>query len=230
MSGKILVVDDDCETSELLAFNLVNEGFEVQCVSSAKEALEQLSPEHVLILLDVMMEGMSGYKMAETLRRNKNEVPIIFLTAKDGENDMLTGFSVGADDYIVKPFSVKEVIARVRAVLRRRTMNTPSQQEGHKLVFKDIVIDLDKKELILAGEEIVLTKTEFEILTMLAMNTERVFSRENIIGKVWSETPYITERTVDVHITRLRKKLGNHASLIVNRAGYGYRFILPEDT
>ncbi|MDR3129773.1 MAG: response regulator transcription factor [Tannerellaceae bacterium] len=230
MNGKILVVDDDYDASELLAFNLVNEGFEVQCVSSAKEALEDLGPEHVLILLDVMMEGMSGYRMAETLRRNGNEVPIIFLTAKDGENDMLTGFSVGADDYIAKPFSMKEVIARVRAVLRRRIIHTPSQKKDRKLVFKDIVIDLDKKELILADEEIVLTKTEFEILTTLAENPERIFSRENIISKVWSETPYITERTVDVHITRLRKKLGEHASLITNRAGYGYRFILPEDT
>ncbi|MDR3127084.1 MAG: response regulator transcription factor [Tannerellaceae bacterium] len=226
MGNKILVVDDDSDTGELLAFNLANEGFEVQCVCSAREGLEKISRDHALILLDVMMEGMSGYKMAETLRRGGNEVPIIFLTAKDGENDMLTGFSVGADDYIVKPFSVKEVIARVRAVLRRRSAE--NVQESNKLVFKDVVIDLDKKQFILSGEEIVLTKTEFEIISTLAMNPERIFSRENIISKVWSETPYITERTVDVHITRLRKKLGGYGWLIANRPGYGYRFILPE--
>ncbi|MDR3137450.1 MAG: response regulator transcription factor [Tannerellaceae bacterium] len=227
MGEKILVVDDDCEASELLAFNLANEGFEVQCVSSAKEALKQLSPEHAIILLDVMMEGLSGYKMAEAVRRNQNDIPIIFLTAKDKENDMLTGFSVGGDDYIAKPFSVKEVIARVRAVLKRRPTNKSS--EKRRLEYKNIVVDFDKKEFILSGKEVILTKTEFELLTMLLKNPDKIFSREALIKRLWSKTPYVTERTVDVHITRLRKKLGAHASMIVNRAGYGYKFILPDD-
>jgi DNA-binding response OmpR family regulator len=229
MGNKILVVDDDRDICELLAFNLSNEGFDVRCVLSAEEAMKKLNTDYALILLDVMMKGMSGYKMAENLRRDGNDIPIIFLTAKGSENDMLTGFSVGADDYISKPFSVKEVIARVRAVLKRRSGVSPPGK-SFQMVFENITIDLDTKEVILAGEKILLTKTEFEVLIVLAANPGRIFSRENIINKVWSETPFVTERTVDVHITRLRKKLGKYASLISNRAGYGYRFTLPEST
>ncbi|MDR2791978.1 MAG: response regulator transcription factor [Tannerellaceae bacterium] len=228
MGSKILVVDDDRDICEVLAFNLSNEGFEIQCAFSAEEAMEKLRADCALILLDVMMKGVSGYKMAENLRRDGNDVPIIFLTAKDSENDMLTGFSVGADDYISKPFSIKEVIARVRAVLKRRSGISPSAKP-RQLIFENITIDLDKKEVILAGKKVRLTKTEFEVLIVLAANPDRIFSRENILDKVWSETPFVTERTVDVHITRLRKKFGQYASLISNRAGYGYRFTLPED-
>ncbi|MDR1698228.1 MAG: response regulator transcription factor [Prevotellaceae bacterium] len=221
MSNKILIVDDERDICEILEFNLANEGYEVTCVHSAEEALSKLEPDHSLILLDVMMGGMSGYKMAETLRRQKNEIPIIFLTAKDAENDMLTGFSVGADDYISKPFSIKEVLARVKVVLKRRGTE---KQNSRKLVFDDISIDLETKEVTIGTEKIELTKTEFELLALLATQSEKVFSREEIISKVWRETPYITERTVDVHITRLRKKLGNNAGLISNRSGFGYRF------
>ena len=225
MSEKILIVDDDRNICEILEFNLKSEGFEVECAYSAEDAFKKLSDNFALILLDVMMGGMSGYKMAEKLRNKGNFIPIIFLTAKDTENDMLTGFSVGGDDYISKPFSIKEVIARVKAVIKRLN---PTMFRGHKsdkkLVLTDFIIDFEIKELLINGNPVVLTKTEFEILALLAENPERVFSREDIIGRVWVETPYITERTVDVHITRLRKKLGNHASLITNRSGYGYRF------
>lgn len=223
MAERILIVDDDRNICEILEFNLKNEGFEVVCTYSAEEAVKKLSVEYALILLDVMMGGMSGYKLAEKLRAEGNQIPIIFLTAKDTENDMLTGFSVGGDDYISKPFSIKEVIARIKAVAKRLKASTGKKQE-HKLVFDDFIIDFEVKELIVKGEKVILTKTEFEILALLAENPERVFSREDIIDKVWKETPYITERTVDVHITRLRKKLGTHASLITNRSGYGYRF------
>ncbi len=219
--SKILIVDDERDICEILEFNLANEGYEVTCVHSAEEALSKLDPDYSLILLDVMMGGMSGYKMAETLRRQKNEIPIIFLTAKDAENDMLTGFSVGADDYISKPFSIKEVLARVKVVLKRRGTE---KQNTRRLVFDNISIDLETKEVTIETEKIELTKTEFELLALLATQSEKVFSREEIISKVWRETPYITERTVDVHITRLRKKLGNHAGLISNRSGFGYRF------
>lgn len=172
-----------------------------------------------------MMGGMSGYKLAETLRKNGNQVPIIFLTAKDTENDMLTGFSVGGDDYLSKPFSIKEVVARVKAVLKRQNNENDSLKKGNgKLVFDDIIIDTEIKEVVIGSEKIILTKTEFEILLLLATNPERIFSRDEIIDKAWQETSYITERTVDVHITRLRKKLGNRASIISNRPGYGYRF------
>jgi Response regulators consisting of a CheY-like receiver domain and a winged-helix DNA-binding domain len=223
--NKILIVDDEPNICEILEFNLANEGYETTTAHSAEDALDKLTSEHSLILLDVMLGGISGYKFAETLRRNGNQTPIIFLTAKDTENDMLTGFSVGGDDYISKPFSIKEVLARVKAVLKRkkRAEKEPAD-EKHKLVFNDIIIDLNLKELQISSEKIILTKTEFEVLVLLAENPDRVFSREEIIAKIWSETPYITERTVDVHITRLRKKLGDYSKLISNRSGYGYRF------
>jgi DNA-binding response OmpR family regulator len=229
MAEKILVVDDGKNICEILEFNLLNEGYEVECACSAEEALEKLRPEHSLILLDIMMGGMSGYKMAEKLRKEKNPVPIIFLTAKDTENDMLTGFSVGCDDYISKPFSVKEVIARVKAVLKRAehrkngdAADTP--QPENKLVFEDLTIDFDTKELIIGEKIIPLTRTEFDIFTLLASRPSRVFGRDDIIDSIRKDAPYITERTIDVHIGRLRKKLGDKATLIVSRPGYGYRF------
>jgi DNA-binding response OmpR family regulator len=220
--GNILIVDDEADICEILAFNLANEGYNVTCAHSAEEALELLSPDCSLILLDVMMGGMSGYKMAERLRREGNTVPIIFLTAKDTENDMLTGFSVGGDDYISKPFSLKEVIARVKAVLRRQNIERPAPDT--RLVFGNLTVDLALKEAFIEGVNIGLTKTEFEILTLLASNPMRTFSREDMIERLWKDSPYITERTVDVHITRLRKKMGGLSGLISSRSGYGYRF------
>jgi DNA-binding response OmpR family regulator len=222
MPQKILIVDDEAVICEVLKFNLANEGFDIDCAGSAEEAIRKLTPDHSLILLDVMMGGMSGYKLTEKLRQKKNQIPIIFLTAKDSENDMLTGFSVGGDDYISKPFSIKEVVARVKAVLKRT--ETQGERPNRKLVFNDIVIDMELKELIIGENKILLTKTEFELVVLLSENPERIYSREEIIDRVWKDTPYITERTVDVHITRLRKKLGEKASLISNRAGFGYRF------
>jgi len=219
---KILIVDDERDICEILEFNLANEGYEVECAYSAEEALDKLTPNHSLILLDVMMGGMSGYKMAEKLRKEGNITPIIFLTAKDTENDMLTGFSVGADDYISKPFSIKEVAARVKAVAKR--LSIQANKTDGKIIIGDIVIALEIKELTLNNEKITLTKTEFEILALLAQNQDRVFSRAEIINRIWNETTFITERTIDVHITRLRKKMGNYSNVITNKSGYGYRF------
>jgi len=223
---KILVVDDEPVICEILEFNLVNEGYEVSCAHSAEEALKQLLPDHSLILLDIMMSGMSGYKLAELLRQRKNKIPIIFLTAKDTENDMLTGFSVGGDDYISKPFSIKEVLARVRAVMKRSEQL--DEKPKNKLVFGNLLIDLELKEFSIDDKKVPLTKTEFEIILLLSENPERIFSRAEIIDKLWKETPYITERTVDVHITRLRKKLGDKSSIIANRPGFGYRFNISD--
>ena len=226
---KILIVDDEPDICEILSFNLSNEGLDVKTAYSAEEALELVTPDLSLILLDIMMEGMSGYKMAEKLRNEGNQIPIIFLTAKRTENDMLTGFSVGADDYIAKPFSVKEVIARIKALLKRSESITKKEKTATSLEFDSLVIDLASKELFIDKELINLTKTEFEILALLANNPTRIFSREDIINVVWVETPYITERTVDVHITRLRKKMKEHSSLITSRSGYGYRFNISDE-
>lgn len=228
MGNKILIVDDEKDICEILEFNLSNEGFDVELAYSAEEALKKLNPDFSLILLDVMMGGMSGYKMAEKLRKEGNNIPIVFLTAKDTENDMLTGFSVGGDDYISKPFSIKEVIARIKAVVKRLEVKKNTRESTTELTFAGIVINMDKKELTVDGEKVALTKTEFEILALLATNVDKVFSREDIIQTVWRETPYITERTVDVHIARLRKKMGEYSSLIANRSGYGYRFNIGE--
>lgn len=219
---KILVVDDEEDLCEILQFNLESEGYVVDIANSAEQALKILSDEHQLILLDVMMEGMSGFKMAEKLRRDLHKtIPIIFLTAKDTENDMLTGFSIGGDDYIAKPFSIKEVSARVKAVLKRTGIagTTTGQEE---ITIGDLVINTVTKNVTLKGQAILLTKKEFEILSILAKSPNRIFSREEILGRVWEDDGYVLERTVDVHITRLRKKLGEFGKHIANRSGYGY--------
>jgi DNA-binding response OmpR family regulator len=225
MAEKILVVDDDKDICEILSFNLANEGYEADCAHSAEEALQKLTPGYSLLLLDVMMGDMSGYKLAETLRHSGNMTPVIFLTAKDTENDMLTGFSVGGDDYISKPFSLKELMARIKAVLRR---TAAVKEKGDQLVFDTVVIDIATKEVVIDHKTMPLTKTEFEILALLASNPSRVFRREDIIDLLWKDALYTTERTIDVHVTRLRKKLGAHASLVSSRSGYGYRFNVPE--
>ena len=225
MGEKILLVDDDKDICEILAFNLSNEGYQVDYAYSAEDALKKFTPDYSLILLDVMMGGMSGYKMAEQLRHNSYSVPIIFLTAKDTENDMLTGFSVGGDDYISKPFSIKELVARIKAILKR---TAGVKEKNNRLVFGDVVVDLETKEVIAGLKVIAFTKTEFEILALLATNPAKIFRREDIIDRVWKDALYTTERTIDVHITRLRKKLGAYASIISSRSGYGYRFNIPE--
>ena len=221
---KILLVDDDRNISEILEFNLKNEGYEVESVFSAEDALKLHVADFNLILLDVMMGGMSGFKMAEKLRNENITVPIIFLTAKDTENDMLTGFSVGGDDYIPKPFSIKEVIARVKAVLKRSGASSNNLSTENVLSVGGLAIDFEFKEVFIDGDKIELTKTEFEVLSLLARNPEKLFSRERMIDTIWRESPYVTERTVDVHIARLRKKMKKYANLITNRSGYGYRF------
>jgi DNA-binding response OmpR family regulator len=218
---KIFIVDDDPNICEILSYNLTNEGYETVSAYSAEEALGKLSSDFALILLDIMMGGMSGYQFARTVRSLGNEIPIIFLTAKNTENDMLTGFSVGGDDYISKPFSLKEVSARVKALLKRRQA---APVQANKFIFKDVVIDFDIKEVTIAGKSAGVTKTEFEVLSFLARNQGYIYSREELINHIWEKTPYITERTVDVHITRLRRKLGAYALLISNKSGYGYRF------
>lgn len=222
--NKILLVDDDKNISEILEFNLKSEGFEVDSVYSAEEALKKPLKEYQLLLLDVMMGGMSGYKLAEQIRKEKITVPIIFLTAKDTENDMLTGFSVGGDDYISKPFSIKEVIARIKAVLKRSSMTTSEEAITKLIKIGVLTLDLDAKEVQLEGEKISLTKTEFELLALFVQKPDTLFSRERIIDIIWKETPYITARTVDVHLVRLRKKLGKYSDAITSRTGYGYRF------
>lgn len=224
MEKKILVVDDEAGIREIIQFNLENAGFEVDCASSAEEALEKLGQEHCLILLDVMMSGMSGFRMAEVLRKEKNnQIPVIFLTAKTDQNDLLTGFSAGGDDYIPKPFSINEVIARVRAVLKR-TERTVESNSSDMIEAGAVRIDVSRKLVYVEGESVVFSKKEFEVLTLLASHSGQIYSREDIINELWKDAPYVLDRTVDVHIARIRSKLGNCKNYIVNRTGFGYIF------
>lgn len=221
MAQRILVVDDEPDLREILQCNLENAGYEVDTAESAEEALHKLSPEHDLILLDVMLGGMSGFRMANKLRNElKLHTPIIFLTAKDTENDLLTGFSAGGDDYISKPFSLHEVLARIKAVLRR----TKKAPEHTELRAGNLLIDFAKKMVYAEGQEVRLSPKEFGILRLLAQQPGRVYSREEILAEVWHGDSYVLDRTVDVHIARVRRKLGESAYHITNRQGYGYCF------
>lgn len=222
---RILVVDDEEDLCEILKFNLENEGYEVDTANSAEDALKMDIDSYSLLLLDVMMGEISGFKMANILKKDKKaaKVPIIFITAKDTENDTITGFNLGADDYISKPFSLREVMARVKAVLRR-TANAETEQVPEQISYQTLVIDITKKKVSIDEQEIQLTKKEFEILFLLLQNKGRVFSREDILSRIWSDEVYVLDRTIDVNITRLRKKIGLYGKYIVTRLGYGYCF------
>lgn len=222
MENRILIVDDEAGIREILQFNLENAGFEVDCASSAEEALEILDNRHSLILLDVMMGGMSGFRMAEVLRNERdNQIPIIFLTARSSENDLLTGFSSGGDDYISKPFSIQEVIVRVKAVLKRSAVLS---QTGNMLEVGAVKIDMQTKMVYVNGEAVVFSKKEFEILSLLASHPGQIYSRDDMISELWKDAPYVLDRTVDVHIARIRSKLGTCKNYLTNRTGYGYVF------
>lgn len=220
MEEKILVVDDEKDICDILQFNLENEGYQVDLANSAEEALSILTDKHDLIILDVMMAGMSGFKMAERLRKDGKSVPIIFLTAKNTENDMLTGFSLGGDDYMSKPFSVKELIARVKSVLKRARLNRKEPQTLWQ--HEGLTIDILNNKVTIDDVEVSLTKKEFEILSLLSQTSPNVYTRSEILNQVWGDNEFVLDRTVDVHITRLRKKLGEYSSIIVNRSGFGY--------
>lgn len=222
---RILVVDDEEDLCEILKFNLEIEGYDVDTANSAEEALKLDLPKYNLLLLDVMMGEISGFKMARMLKKNPEtaNIPIIFITAKDTENDTITGFNLGADDYISKPFSLREVQARVKAVLRRTGANG-TEEKPQLLQYQGLSIDVEKKKVCIDTQEVALTKKEFEILLLLMQNKGRVFSREDILSKVWQDEVYVLDRTIDVNITRLRKKIGAYGKYIVTRLGYGYCF------
>ena len=245
--ARILVIDDEEDICEILQYNLERAGYQVKTVLSAEEALSEIAAKRYdLLLLDIMLGGISGLKLAKLLRQDyKNNVPIIFVTALDTEDDILKGFSTGGDDYISKPFSVNEVIARVGAVLSRsgRKIQTEtsssswkradggapaaqqvSSEEASKTFFDFGCLRVDSAEnhVIADGTEVFLTRKEMDILLLLARSAGKIFSREDILKKVWKDDGFVLQRTVDVHIARLRKKLGKAGELIQNRSGYGY--------
>jgi DNA-binding response OmpR family regulator len=222
----VLVVDDEEDLCEILQFNLEIDGYQVDVAYSAEEALSKDLSIYNLFLLDVMMGEMSGFKMARLLRENPATagIPIVFLTAKDTENDKLIGFNIGADDYISKPFSIREVQARVKAILRRVDVVKPADEQKVDLVYDQLTMSLENKKVSLHGVEVAFTKKEFEMLKLFLENKNRVFTREEILSRVWSDEVIVLDRTIDVNITRLRKKIGEYGKNIITRLGYGYCF------
>lgn len=222
---RILVVDDEEDLCEILQFNLETEGYQVDVAYSAEEALQKKITDYNLLLLDVMMGEMSGFKMGRSVRENPKTaaIPIIYLTAKDSETDRLTGFNIGADDYISKPFSIREVLARVKAVIRR--VEAPKTvAKVDELTYEKLIMHLDHKKVLLDGVEVPFTKKEYEILKLFLENKNRVFSRDEMLTRVWTDEVIVLDRTIDVNITRLRKKIGPYGKNIVTRLGYGYCF------
>lgn len=222
---RILVVDDEQDLCEILKFNLETEGYEVETAGSAEEALTLDLTSFDLLLLDVMMGEMSGFALARKLKSEEStkDIPIIFLTARDTENDTVTGFNLGADDYISKPFSIREVLVRVRAVLRR-TADSQGQSQPSVLKYQGLELNLDNKTVSIDGEQVPFTKTEFELLRTLLEEKGRVFSRQELINRIWPQDVLVLDRTVDVNITRLRKKIGRFSKCIITRLGFGYFF------
>lgn len=224
-NSRILVVDDEQDLCEILKFNLETEGYVVETANSAEEAMTMDISSFKLLLLDVMMGEMSGFAMAKKLKENPTtaNIPIIFLTARDTENDTVTGFNLGADDYISKPFSIREVLVRIRAVIRR-TNETDDHTEPKILKYQGLEMDLDRKKVLIDGEDVPFTKTEFELLHLFLSEKGHVFSRQELIDKIWPKDVLVLDRTVDVNITRLRKKIGRFSKCIVTRLGFGYYF------
>ena len=239
---RILIVDDEDDLREILACNLEAAGYEPLEAASAEEAMFKLhqwmgndhtpAPERLpaLILLDVMMPGINGFRMAEILRNEWNvQIPIIFLTAKDHEDDILSGFARGGDDYVTKPFSVKELVARVNAVVRRAENTSEAMEKVKSMPSKldlggGLLIDDSRKIVVVDGEDVALSRKELGILKTLVAQPGHVFTRDDILAAVWQGEAYVLDRTVDVHIARLRKKLGQHGDRITSRQGYGYKF------
>jgi len=224
---KILVVDDEQDICEILQYNLETEGFEVTTANSAEEALDLPLQDYSLILLDVMMGEMSGFQLA---RRLKNDaatmrIPIIFITALDSEDNLVKGLNIGADDYITKPLGMKEVKARVKAVLRRAQLQQgASSPAENKIVYEGITVDLNAKTVTCDGKELEFTKLEFELLSFFLQHPNKVFSREDLLKYCWPQDVLVLDRTVDVNITRLRKKIDHYGKQIKTRVGYGYYF------
>lgn len=221
---RILVVDDERSLCDILLYNLSMAGYEAVAAFSAEEALEKKPAGFDLILLDVMLPGLSGYELAKKLKTDTvtSSIPIVFLSAMGAEDDKLHGFDLGADDYIPKPFSVREVLARIKAVLGRTSQAHSVIQE---LSYEGLKLNMVNKSVTVDGQEIQLTKTEYEVLKLFLEHRGQVFSRQEILDRVWPQGVVVSDRTVDVNITRMRKKIGRYSSCIVPRQGFGYLFV-----
>ena len=228
VTERILIVDDEETLCEVLKLNLENEGYDVDIAFSAEQALTYDLKKYSLILLDIMMREISGIKMAKMLKADvaTSGIPIIFCTARDSEDDMVMGLNLGADDYIVKPYTVRNVIARVKSVLRRTVSlkNHVQEEKSNLLKVEGLWLDLEFKRCTVDGTDIKLTRKEFELLAYLVSHRGKICSREQILNRVWSNEVVVLDRTIDVNITRLRSKIGVYGSYIVTRSGFGYGF------
>lgn len=230
-TNRILIVDDEETLCEVLKLNLENEGYDVDTAFSAEQALGYNLKDYSLILLDIMMGEISGIKMAKMLKADvaTADIPIIFCTARDTEDDMVMGLNLGADDYIMKPYTVRNVVARVKSVLRRtssshKSNNNASAEKPNRLVVEGLCLDLEFKRCTVDGKEVKLARKEFELLAYLIQHRGKICSREQILNRVWSDEVVVLDRTIDVNITRVRSKIGAYGSYIVTRSGFGYGF------
>lgn len=227
---RILIVDDEETLCDVLKLNLENEGYDVDTALSAEQAMEYNLKEYSLILLDIMMGEISGIKMAKTLKANvaTADIPIIFCTARDTEDDMVMGLNLGADDYITKPYTIRNVIARIKSVLRRTTSHkndyTTPNEKPNLIKIDGLCLDMEFKRCSVDGKEVKLARKEFELLAYLIKHRGKICSREQILNRVWSNEVVVLDRTIDVNITRLRSKIGAYGSYIVTRSGFGYGF------
>ena len=229
VTERILIVDDEETLCEVLKLNLENEGYDVDIAFSAEQALTLDLKSYSLILLDIMMGEISGIKMAKMMKADVTtaDIPIIFCTARDSEDDMIMGLNIGADDYIMKPYTVRNVIARVKSVLRRTAGhkgNATATEKPNMLQVEGLQLDMEFKRCIVDGAEVKLARKEFELLAYLISHRGKILSREQILSRVWSDEVVVLDRTIDVNITRLRSKIGTYGSYIVTRSGFGYGF------
>ena len=228
LTERILIVDDEETLCEVLKINLENEGYDVDTALSAEEALLLDLKKYSLILLDVMMGEISGIKMAKMLKANVTtaDIPIIFCTARDTEDDMIMGLNLGADDYIMKPYTIRNVVARVKSVLRRTSVHSSItiNEIQNALKVEGLHLDLEFKRCVVDGEDVKLARKEFELLSYLMSHRGKICSREQILNRIWSDEVVVLDRTIDVNIARLRSKIGKYGSYIVTRSGFGYGF------
>ncbi|KAB2846660.1 MAG: response regulator transcription factor [Melioribacteraceae bacterium] len=225
MKEKILLVDDERDIVEFLEYNLSQEGFDVVTAFNGEEAIEKMNANPSLVILDVMMPKMDGYQACSRIRSMPGfeSIPIMFLTAKSTELDEVHGLNIGADDYIQKPVSPKKLIARVKSNLRK--LNKSESGSSNKIItIGPLEIDREKYKVLVDNEDVVFPKKEFEILSYLASQPGKVFPREKILSDVWGNDIYVVERTIDVHVRKIREKLGEYADIIETVKGVGYRF------
>jgi two-component system alkaline phosphatase synthesis response regulator PhoP len=225
MASTILIVDDEKDILELLKYNLEKEGYRVLTANNGREALRSVKQHPDLVVLDVMMPELDGWEVCKAIRKDpaSSRTPIVFLTAKDSEVDEVVGLELGADDYITKPVKVRTFLARIKRVLKG-AIGAESQAEAKVLKVGDLEIQMDNYVLRIGSREIHLPKKEFEVLLFLARHPERVISRETLLNEIWGHDVYVVDRTIDVHVRKIREKLGRHANHIETVKGVGYRF------